>query len=325
VNGLKFGIVAIGRNEGERLKACLLSAPHGVRFVYVDSGSTDGSIMSARAAGAEIVNLNLKVPFTAARARNAGFEKLLELEPLIEFVQFVDGDCELNQSWPPRAISFLEEHPRVAAVAGRRRERFPKESVFNWLCDREWSGPAGETKAFGGDVLIRAAAFRSVGGYRDTMIAGEEPELCVRLRAIQWRIWRLDAEMTLHDAGMTKFSQWWRRNLRAGYSYALGASLHGARPVFHKVKEARRAWIWGIWLPIAIVTFCAFFSFWGLLILGLYAVQVLRLILKSKGSFRDRATIAFFNTLSKFPEGLGQVMFVRDRIFLRNRRLIEYK
>ena len=307
--GLKFGIVAIGRNEGERLKACLFSAPHGVRFVYVDSGSTDGSIMSARAAGAEIVNLDLKVPFTAARARNAGFERLLELEPSIEFVQFVDGDCELNQSWPELAICFLEERPMVAAVAGRRRERFPTRSVFNWLCDREWNGPAGETKAFGGDVIIRTAAFRSVGGYRDTMIAGEEPELCVRLRAAQWRIWRLDAEMTLHDAGMTKFSQWWRRNLRAGYSYALGASLHGAPPVFHKVKEARRAWIWGIWLPIAIVFSGPIFGFWGILLLGIYPLQVLRLILNSKGSLRERTIVAFFHTLSKFPEASGQIMF----------------
>jgi GT2 family glycosyltransferase len=219
----------------------------------------------------------------------------------------------------------LQQHPEVAAVCGRRRERFPSKSVFNWLCDVEWSGPAGETKAFGGDVMMRAEALRGVGGYRDDMIAGEEPELCVRLRAAHWKIWRLDAEMTLHDAAMTRFSQWWRRNVRAGYAYALGASLHGGPPVFHKIQEARRAWAWGVWLPILSIFAGVLFGLWGALMWGLYPLQVLRLFLKRKGEPRERATIAFFQTLAKFPEGIGQIMFLRDRMFRRERPLIEYK
>lgn len=48
------GAVIIGRNEGARLVACLASFPGWVRpLVYVDSGSTDGSVAAARAAGAE--------------------------------------------------------------------------------------------------------------------------------------------------------------------------------------------------------------------------------------------------------------------------------
>ena len=157
------------------------------------------------------------------------------------------------------------------------------------------------------------------------MIAGEEPELCVRLRLANWKIWRLDAEMTLHDAAMTRFSQWWRRNVRAGYAYALGASLHGGPPVFHKIQEARRAWIWGVWLPILSIIGSVFLGFWGLLILLLYPLQILRLFLTRKGAPMDRATIAFFQTLAKLPEGIGQIMFLRDRISRRERSLIEYK
>ena len=108
----------------------------------------------------------------------------------------------------------------MAAVCGRRRERFPERSIYNWLCDREWDSPIGEATACGGDVLIRRQALAAVGGYRDDVIAGEEPELCVRLRAARWRIWRLDAEMTLHDAAMTQFRQWWKRILRSGYAFA---------------------------------------------------------------------------------------------------------
>ena len=39
------GLVAIGRNEGERLRACLASARGAAqRLVYVDSGSTDDTV-----------------------------------------------------------------------------------------------------------------------------------------------------------------------------------------------------------------------------------------------------------------------------------------
>ena len=46
----------------------------------------------------------------------------------------------------------------------------------------------------------------AASGFNATLIAGEEPELCLRLRQKGWEIWRLDAEMTLHDAAMTKFN-----------------------------------------------------------------------------------------------------------------------
>jgi len=320
---MKFAAVAIGRNEGDRLKGCLQSLSAASVIVYVDSGSTDSSLRWASEAGAQLVMLDLKSPFTAARARNEGFRKLMPAE--IEFVQFIDGDCEMATSWPQQAISFLQDHPDVAAVAGRRRERFPSRSIYNWLCDFEWSGSAGEASAFGGDVMIRAGAFEGVGGYRETMIAGEEPELCVRLRAAGWRIWRLDAEMTLHDAAMTRFSQWWRRNLRAGYAYALGASLHGQPPMCHKVREVRRAWAWGVGLPLAAAVLTIGFGAWGALALALYPLQVLRLTVRRSGPLKNRFAIAFFQTLARFPEALGQMMFVRDQLLRRRPGLIEYK
>lgn len=73
-----FGVVVIGRNEGERLRQCLRSLLPTVVAVYVDSGSTDGSAKWARDNGAEVVDLDASVPFTAARVRNAGFQRLPE-------------------------------------------------------------------------------------------------------------------------------------------------------------------------------------------------------------------------------------------------------
>src|SRR5258708_15454703 len=90
-----FGIVAIGRNEGERLKRCLRSLPVSARAIYVDSGSTDGSEIWARDFGAEVVHLDLSSPFTAARARHAGVPRLLDLAPQISSVQSLASACEL--------------------------------------------------------------------------------------------------------------------------------------------------------------------------------------------------------------------------------------
>lgn len=188
--------VVIGRNEGERLIRCLRSLQGQVQqLIYVDSGSTDGSAAAARDLGAEVVDLDLSRPFTAARARNAG---LAALSSGIELVQFADGDCELDPGWIGAAADFMQTHPRAAAVCGRRRERFPEASVYNRLCDAEWNTPVGEATACGGDAMMRVAAVYTAGGYREGLIAGEEPELCLRLRRAGWQVWRLDAEMTLH-------------------------------------------------------------------------------------------------------------------------------
>ena len=189
------GVVVIGRNEGERLRRCLDSVLGSSRaVVYVDSGSTDGSVELARALGAVVHALDLRQPFTAARARNEGLRHLLSVVPELEWVQFVDGDCEVAPGWIAQATVFVADRPDVAAVCGRRRERYPERSVFNRLCDIEWDTPIGEARACGGDVLMRTAALRQVDGYRADLIAGEEPELCVRLRArgthAYFRSWR---------------------------------------------------------------------------------------------------------------------------------------
>src|SRR5262245_24499887 len=322
---MKFGVIAIGRNEGERLKRCLGSLSVTTAVVYVDSGSTDGSAQWARDQGVEVIDLDMTISFTAARARNAGFRRLREIAPDLAFVQFVDGDCELIDGWPQHAVSLMQSHRDVGAVCGRLRERYPERSIYNWLCDREWEGPVGEVRACGGIVMIRANALEAVGGYREDVIAGEDDELCVRLRAGGWRVWRLDNEMALHDAAMTRLSQWWRRASRSGYAFAQGAYLHGAAPERHFVWESRRARLWGICLPLACLMFGLIFGPWGWAVWLIYPLQVLRQTARNRGPLCHRALLALFQVLARFPESLGQIKFMRDRLLGRRARLIEYK
>ncbi|WDY60208.1 glycosyltransferase [Pseudomonas sp. PSKL.D1] len=321
-----IGVVVIGRNEGLRLERCLASlAGCADQVVYVDSGSSDGSVERALGHGVDVLALDMSIPFTAARARNEGFSRLCALVPSLRYVQFVDGDCEVMAGWLAKAQAFLDEHPAVAVVCGRRRERFPERSVYNQLCDLEWDTPVGEAKACGGDALMRVEAFTAVSGYRPGLIAGEEPELCVRLRARGWKIWRLDAEMTLHDADMTRFGQWWRRSVRGGYAFAEGAYLHGHPPERHWRRESRRAWMWGLHVPLATLVACLLVGHWGLLVLLVYPLQILRLARRGSRSQRENRLLGVFLVLSKFPEMIGQVKFLLDRLTASKATLIEYK
>lgn len=325
----RLGFVVIGRNEGERLRHCLASIPPNTTVVYVDSGSTDGSLEWARAHGTAVVALDMATPFTAARARNAGFRRLMQAAPNLIYVQFVDGDCELAPGWPGRAACYLDAQPQVCAVFGRRRERDPEQSIYNFLCDLEWDGPIGENKAFGGDVMLRSSALQAAGGYREDLIAGEEPELSVRLRAGGWTIVRIDAEMTLHDAAMTRFAQWWRRYQRSGFAFAEGAALHGGAPERHWVWEARRAVLWGLAAPLACATLTLAsmpFGGWGALSWLIFPAQALRLFLR--GGHRpasERGVIALFQVLGRFPEAQGWLKYWSSRLKGRKPVLIEYK
>jgi GT2 family glycosyltransferase len=320
------GLVAIGRNEGDRLRKCLMSVVGlAGKVVYVDSGSTDGSVEMARALGVGAVELDMAISFTAARARNEGFKRLRGIAPELAYVQFVDGDCEVVPGWLEKAARFLDEHSDVAVVCGRRRERYPDRSVYNMLCDIEWDTPVGEAKACGGDAMMRADVFERVGKYRDGLIAGEEPELCVRLRAAGWKVWRLDEEMTLHDAAITRFGQWWKRTKRGGYAYAEGAYLHGAPPERHRVKESLRVWIWGLGIPVLAICLVIWLGSWGLAMLLIYPAQVVRLALRGNRSVKENWWRALFLVVGKFPEVAGQLNFLYNRLAGKTARLIEYK
>jgi GT2 family glycosyltransferase len=322
-----IGVIAIGRNEGARLERCLESVScMADRVVYVDSGSIDESVVMSQSRGVAVVELDPSIPFTAARARNEGYRKLLELHPELDYVFFVDGDCEVVSGWLEKTIEFLDQHADVAVVWGCRRERYPQRSVYNMLCDFEWCDyPVGETKICGGDAAIRVSAFNQIGGYRPELICGEEPEMCVRLRQAGWRIWRLGEEMTLHDAAIYHFGQWWKRMLRGGYGFAQGAALHGSSPERHAVLESWRAWIWGLAIPIAIPALAFAIGWWAFLLLAVYPLQVLRIAVTGKRSARENWWRAGALVLSKFPEMLGQIKYLVDHYRRVQSRLIEYK
>jgi GT2 family glycosyltransferase len=277
----------------------------------------------------EVVELDTTIPFTAARARNAGVERLRQLAPDTTYVQFVDGDCEINPAWWSVASNRLDQRPDLAAVCGRRRERFPDASRYNKMCDLEWDTPIGDTTECGGDSMMRLAHFTAVNGFDATLIAGEEPELCLRLRQRGWRIERLDAEMTLHDAAMTRFSQWWRREKRSGYAFAEAAHRFGHTPERFRVRWVQRNWLYGLIIPLLALALAYWTYGWSLLLLLAYPLQWLKVHRYCRRSRKltgpDARLYATLVVLAKFPQMAGQVKFLLGRWTRNPSRLIEYK
>ncbi len=326
-----LGIAAVGRNEGDRLRVCLESIQKQADLiVYVDSGSSDQSVSLARSMGVDVVELDPSIPYTAARARNAGLDRLTELHPDLQYVHFIDADCEVVQGWFDQALEAIETEPDIAAVWGRRRECYPNKSIYNRLCDLEWryNWPFGYVTMSGGDVLMRVDALQRISGWDARLIIGEDTDVCFRLRQDNWRIFRVDAEMTVHDINMTRFSQWWQRAVRTGHAYAEGVLLHGRSEERYCVSESRSIWFWGVLMPVVALGAAWPTNGFSLILLALYPALSIRIYrtMRNKGlSAGDACVYSYFCILAKFPGAVGQLRFHALRLMRLRSRLIEYK
>lgn len=321
---MQLGLVLIGRNEGARLVRALDSVVGQVeRVVYVDSGSSDDSVAEAQARGARVVSLDTDTPFTAARARAAGYDALMAHGPL-DAVQFIDGDCSVVEGWLEAGLSALRDDDTLGLVTGWRAELFPSASVYNALCHHEWRRPAGLIHTCGGDMMVRTAAYDAAGGWRAEVIAAEDDEFCQRLRKSGWALKRLPVEMTQHDAAMTRFGQWWRRAVRSGHGFAQVGDIH---PDFF-VRERKRCWLYGVMLP-AFAVLGLFMTGW--LFLSVILAYIFNYTRTWQGLMRDglprgqAAHHALFLTLSKLPNAIGMVTYLRRKWRGEAMRIIEYK
>jgi cellulose synthase/poly-beta-1,6-N-acetylglucosamine synthase-like glycosyltransferase len=325
-------VVIIGRNEGERLTNCIHSvqAMHGsmqVEIIYVDSDSTDGSAARAAALGAKVLIVHPERP-AAAIGRNAGWQ--VATAP---YVLFLDGDTLLHPDFVPAALKILEENPQVAIVWGHRRERFPEKSWYQRTLDLDWIYPPGISDFCGGDALTRRDVLQQVGGYDPNLIAGEEPEMCQRVRQCNYQIWHIDAPMTLHDLAITRWSQYWRRAVRAGHAYAEVSQRFKNSPFPLWQREAGKSLLHAAALLILLL-FSSGLAIYLQSWLPCFAALGIFLLLSGRTAWKVRwksnnwFTLFLYGLHSQFqhiPIAFGQLGYFYHRWLGKQRGLIEYK
>ncbi len=330
-HGLDVSVVVIGRNEGDRLERCLQSVQRAHwkatshELIYVDSRSTDQSVTRAQTLGAKVLILDDASP-CAAKARNLGWK-----EALGQYVLFLDGDTELDPDFVQRALATLSE-PKLCAAWGHRRESRPEQSLYTKVLDLDWIYPVGRTLYFGGDVLVRRAALADVGGFDPSLKAGEEPEMCARLRAAGWEIEHIDAPMTQHDLAVNSMRAYWLRAYRSGIAYAEVAERMRIRGDVLWQHEARRDFRHGIVFVVAPFVFLA--SLWLSTPLALVLAALALLFLartaqrcawKAAGQWTLCAQYAVHAHFQKIPALFGQLKWRQAARQRSEIALVDYK
>ncbi|HEX6240947.1 MAG TPA: glycosyltransferase [Polyangiales bacterium] len=322
------GIVVIARNEGERFRRCLASLQGAAKhIVYADSGSSDGSAEHARAEGAEVVVI--EPPYNQPRGRNAGLRRLLELDPELRYVFFLDGDCQLVPGFLQAAHAALEKDAGAAAACGRRLELHPDASVYNKLVHMEWNTKVGEGD-FGGDVLIRAEVVRALGGYRENMPAGEDMELSYRVRAAGHRVLRLPLDMTTHDVALARFGSWWKRHGRGGQAFAHAMLLNWGSPERYGFRTCASILAHGAALPAACIALAPPTLGASLAVYladsARLAARVRRTRMREHGdNARDASVYGAFVALGKVAEAQGVVEALWKHLLGQRMHYVEYK
>jgi len=292
--------------------------------IYVDSDSTDDSRQRAAAAGATVLRVRPARP-CAAIGRNAGWRAARG-----RFVLFLDGDTLLDPGFVPRALAAMAE-PEVAVVWGHRRELAPTQSPYVRALDLDWVYAPGIVPFCGGDALVRRDVLAAVGGFDERLIAGEEPELCQRIRAAGSLVLHIDAPMTLHDLGIGSFRQYWRRAFRAGHAYAEVSRLTRAAGKRLWSTEARRNVVHGSAVaaaPLALAAAAVAGPLPVAALIGAGAALLARTYHRcawKSDSRLTRALYAVHSHLQQAPILCGQLAFHFDRLRGRRRALIEYR
>jgi GT2 family glycosyltransferase len=331
VTSPRMAAVVIGRNEGVRLEESLRSVQAaGLPLLYADSGSMDQSVALGRRLGVPVLSLDPALPFSAGRGRNEGLVEAIRHWPNIDYVLFLDGDCVLDPSFPAAACTCLDQHPLCAIVTGHLTERHPDASIYNRLCAIEWHSPAGQIhnmNALGGIMVVRISAFRRVGGFDLDAIAGEEPDLGVRLLEAGYSIIKIDRSMATHDAHIFTFRQWWTRAIRSGHALAHRYARHGQSSLRDGRREIFSTLLWGFGLPLVIVALLRATHWLSLSLIAAYVIlgwRVRQHYIRLGFAHRDAQLVAPFIICGKFAQVIGIVRYGRNRL-RRRFEIIEYK
>lgn len=308
-----IGVVIIGRNEGKHLKECLIPlAGQKSPILYVDSASSDNSVAIARQSGVEVLQLDASCPMSPAIARNSGAKRILELNPHLQYIQFVDGDTVLEKNWLSEGQKIFKERNDVAIVSGDLKEKNDTSSIYKQVSSMEWMRHPGEIQHCGGNCMVRATIFRNVKGFNTDILSGEDTEFCLRIRRLRWKIFHTPQIMGVHNSHVDTFPTFWKRSMRTGYAYQQISQMYINDPEKLFVKENRSNWIFGGLIPLAALFLIPFTSGWSLLLLLAYPLLIVKIYLNINQQIPPKMAFLYsvHCAMMKIPGFIGALQFI---------------
>lgn len=178
---LKISFIVPLLNEKKTISLCLDSIIHEMadndEIIVVDNGSTDGSkdIVKNYAKMHERLLLMNCPSVNIAAVRNAGARIANG-----HLLAFVDADCILCPKWRTNAINTFKEAP-VSATGSK----VDLPSYATWI-EKAWFSQrkkkSGKVKYINsGNLVVKKRDFDAVGGFNESLVTGEDSELCWRL------------------------------------------------------------------------------------------------------------------------------------------------
>lgn len=268
-------VVVIGRNEGKRLVNCLQSVHHVLsdfehELIYVDSHSSDDSIMRAKDEGARCYMPRSKAT-TAALGRDIGMR-----EAKGQYILFLDGDMTLEAGFTQSAIDTIVRSS-CAGVCGIRKDIYYRDGVQTgenanyYQCDQIRVAPE-----FGGAVLLKRDALLACGGWACDVETCEEAELHARLQMHGLTVIEIPQPMIVHhDCVQGNRSSIGivlsRRRLGHGQALRHAIEAGSVRSLFVREKRMFSLWM----LDVLCVMLCVFLGLLGVMIsIFIQAIQI---------------------------------------------------
>ena len=194
-------VIVKALNEEKRIAACLHAAVLALKgldaeLLVVDSVSTDRTVDIARSFPVRIVQFDDAAQRSCGAAVELGWRHSRG-----DLIYVLDADMLLQVGFLQQAMAYLQSHPHVAAVGGNLLD-----TSLRTVADRQRARVSAalvaprEVSELGGGGLYRRNAIAQVGYLaHQSLVAYEEAELGVRLRACGWTLVRLPQTAVLHE------------------------------------------------------------------------------------------------------------------------------
>jgi len=182
----------------------------------------------------------------AARQRNIGWRAARALR-----IAFVDDDCRPEPTWLEQLLRIAEQRPRSMVQGLVRGDPLEAEHFHRPLVHTLWVDPP-DVRAQTANILFPRALLELTGGFDESLLVGEDMELCQRARRAGAALDAAPGAVVNHAVESFELGAWSRSNRK----WADLPLMLKAQPKLRRYKPLGIFWTWRharSWLAIAAV------------------------------------------------------------------------